>query len=105
MGLSMHGFNTTKQFRPIWEKMYLQQIISKLMFTMCLGINGGYVQLGGFSLDNHLESIKWTDMVPNPSKYHLNLQGYKVSNITLKGLGQWKLGLVDSGTTFTYLPS
>jgi hypothetical protein len=33
---------------PIYRAMKEQGLIDKKMFTMCLGMNGGYLQLGGY---------------------------------------------------------
>ena len=35
-------------FTPIYDVMYDEQLIEKRMFSICLGKNGGYSQIGGF---------------------------------------------------------
>jgi len=32
------------------------------MFTLCLGKNGGYFQIGGYNQDKHMEEIMWTKL-------------------------------------------
>jgi Eukaryotic aspartyl protease len=40
--------STSPHMRPIFDVMYEQKIIEKRMFSLCLGKNGGYFQIGGY---------------------------------------------------------
>lgn len=35
-------------YTPIYEVLYERKLIEKRMFSLCLGKNGGYMQMGGF---------------------------------------------------------
>lgn len=51
-----HGIEGEK---PIYEAMIDAKIIRQRMFTICLGLNGGYFQIGGFNTAHHVEPINW----------------------------------------------
>lgn len=36
---------------PIYRAMYEQKLVPFLMFSICLGIDGGFLQIGGYHLD------------------------------------------------------
>jgi hypothetical protein len=40
--------DNSNKFVPIYKVMYEKGLIDKMMFTLCLGRNGGYFQIGGF---------------------------------------------------------
>jgi hypothetical protein len=40
--------------RPIFDVMFEQKLIEKKMFTLCLGKDGGYFQIGGYDSTSHL---------------------------------------------------
>lgn len=64
LGLSMDisGSNSNK-FTPIYKVMHERGLIDKLMFTLCLGNNGGYFQMGGYDGSNFIESKpSWVPM-------------------------------------------
>ena len=48
LGMSRGGGNAKNLFTPIYEVMYQKGIIEKKMFSICLGKNGGYTQIGGY---------------------------------------------------------
>ena len=75
------------------------------IFAMCFGKEGGVLSVGGFSDAKHLEPLQWI-----PMEIHGTFYKVKVSGLFLGGkqIGSDNLGLnpiVDSGTTFTYLPA
>lgn len=43
--------------------MFEQKLIEKRMFSICLGKNGGYSQIGGFDGQGHLEKVTWIPML------------------------------------------
>lgn len=49
--------------KPIYEVMKEANLIEKRMFTLCLGKNGGYFQIGGYDSTNHLEDIQWAPLM------------------------------------------
>lgn len=43
--------------RPIFDVMFEQKLIENRIFTLCLGKDGGYFQIGGYDLTSHLTSV------------------------------------------------
>jgi len=75
-------------------------IIKRLMFTLCLGHNGGYLQFGGYSKKGFTEEPRWFKLA--------HKQDFKigVNRILLgdKPISGYQIGFVDSGTSFAYFP-
>jgi len=85
--------------------MFDAGIISKKMFTLCLGKNGGILGIGGYNTDHHIEPVKWFPMTQTSStNYKFKLTGVSVNNHPIAGSSKYNLAFVDSGTTFSYLP-
>jgi len=42
------------KFEPVYDVMKEQGIIEDRIFSMCLGKNGGYFQIGGYDKTGHL---------------------------------------------------
>lgn len=61
--------------------------------------------IGGYNTDNHLEPVKWLAMLDQTTtNYKFSLSGISMNNHALQGSTKWRIGFVDSGTTFSYLP-
>ena len=74
------------------------------MFTMCLGKNGGYIQIGGHDATGRLvDDITWIPLHVGED-FKTNMVGMKINNHFIKDSEKFKLGFIDSGTTFTYFP-
>ena len=79
-------------------------IISTQMFSLCLGKNGGYFQIGGYDGTSHIEqNVTWFP-VWETNAYKFNLQGISMNNHLMAGSEEFNVGVIDSGTTFTYVP-
>jgi hypothetical protein len=87
--------------------MYEASIIDKRMFSLCLGKNGGYFKVGGYDKEKHIEPVKWLaiDHQYQISNYKFNIMGVSVNGHPISGSNKFSMGLVDSGTTFSYLPA
>jgi hypothetical protein len=48
--------------RPIYMEMFEQRITEQVVFNICLGKNGGFMQIGGYNTDRMLEDISWFAM-------------------------------------------
>jgi hypothetical protein len=79
-------------------------LITKKMFNLCLGKNGGYFQIGGYNTAKHLEPVMWFDMQHPSGIYDFKLSGVSLGNKRLEGSDKWTVAFVDSGTTSTYMP-
>ena len=80
-------------------------IIERRLFSLCMGKNGGYLQMGGYDGHNHLDkSIQWASLLQTTS-YKVQLTGISMNNHLIAGSEHVSVGFLDSGTTFTYMPS
>ncbi|KAL4483118.1 hypothetical protein ABPG74_019144 [Tetrahymena malaccensis] len=78
----------------------------KLEFSLCLGINSGYMQIGGYDPQSHLQKgnnikIKY-DTALVKEQYGVKIHNLKVGNETLD---EDLVTFIDSGTTYTYFPN
>lgn len=48
---------TNNLFTPLYEVMFTEGLTEKKMFSLCLGKNGGYAQIGGYDGQGHLEDL------------------------------------------------
>jgi hypothetical protein len=39
------------------------------MFSICLGKNGGFFDVGGFNTEKHLQDVMWFEMMQHHSSY------------------------------------
>ena len=101
--MSRGGGNLKNLFSPIYEVMYQKGIIEKKMFSICLGKNGGYTQIGGYDCQGHLENVTWVSMLPT-NDFKVNIAGVNMNERFIEGSDQFKVGFIDTGTTFAYLP-
>ena len=106
LGMGMAHTMAISSQMPIYEAMFRSQVISKRMFNICLGKNGGYFQVGGYNRKNHTEPIKWFSMIDKEgSNYKFKLTGTSINRHPISGSNRWNVGFIDSGTTFTYIPT
>lgn len=97
---------SAKDEKPMYEAMFEAGIINQMMFSLCLGKNGGYFGIGGFNDTHHLTETKWFAMYDRvTTNYKFKLTGVSMNNHAIGGSNKWHLGFVDSGTTFSYFPS
>eukprot|EP00347_Sterkiella_histriomuscorum_P008791 403343737 len=101
--LGMTRRTSNPSMKPIYESMYENNLIDKKMFSLCLGKNGGYFQLGGFDGQSHLDDVLWLPLI-DKSTYIIKLQGISMNNHMMSGIESITQGFIDSGTTFTYIP-
>lgn len=98
--------STSTHMRPIFDIMFEQNLIERKIFTLCLGKDGGYFQLGGYDSTSHLSpTIKWVPLIKNePYAYRFSLKGVYLNGHLMQGSQIFDVGVIDSGTTFTYVP-
>ncbi len=96
--------SASTQMRPIFELMKEKQLITTQMFSLCLGKNGGYFQIGGFDGTSHISNeVTWIPTWETHA-YKFSLFGLSMNNHYMAGSEEFNVGVVDSGTTFTYVP-
>jgi hypothetical protein len=104
MGMGKRSGSIYSQI-PIYESMKTQGITEKLMFNICLGKNGGWMQIGGYEQEKLLEKPKWFKLTnPNVPNYRFTLSGVSMNEHFMDGSKLWNVGFIDSGTTYTYVP-
>ena len=62
-----------------------QGIIEKRTFSMCLGKNGGYFQMGGYDKTGHLDDeansdVTWMWMKQMNADFKVTMRGIKMNN-------------------------
>jgi hypothetical protein len=71
---------------------------------MCLGKNGGYLQIGGFDGKGHLDKdIQWTRL-KDSHNFLVSLHGISMNDHLMQGSDLYTEGFIDSGSTFAYFP-
>eukprot|EP00920_Eleutheroschizon_duboscqi_P006976 GHVT01016197.1.p1 GENE.GHVT01016197.1~~GHVT01016197.1.p1 ORF type:complete len:822 (+),score=175.58 GHVT01016197.1:1111-3576(+) len=86
-------------------------MLNSRVFALCVAENGGLFTVGGYdAAHNRADSqgnsdVKWTSIVSH-SSYRVALEGMEDSegNVIADGKQQFGETVVDSGTTYTYLP-
>eukprot|EP00939_MAST-03C_sp_MAST-3C-sp1_P002681 g2681.t1 len=72
-------------------------------FGMCVATEGGRLTIGGYPQDIMREPLTWIGGVNLNSYYHITVASVSVAGESPHVVG--KGALVDSGTSFTYVPS
>lgn len=103
MGMANHGSTVLNAMRSKFHKD---------IYTLCLSPSNGYFTIGGYETVRHYSPVVWnTNYQASKNKYyHLQVTGVHVDG-SETGVKQDELkygsggALVDSGTTYTYVPS
>ena len=71
---------------PIYEAMFKDGIVKQRMFNICLGKDGGFMQVGGYDRDLLLEDVKWFRWNnANGGTYKFDLHGVSLNNHLIDG--------------------
>lgn len=102
--------DTNVHMRPIFDVMYDAHLIEKKMFSLCLGKDGGYFQIGGYDSTNHLsQNVQWvpflTESYGSVPAYRVEMKGFVMNGHQMAGTHIFDRAVMDSGTTFTYVPA
>ena len=95
MGLDNRG----KSFVSL---LFKNKVISKDLFSICLGDNDGYFSLGEIDTDYHKTNISYVPILSGYNKFRIKLHYMKVGEQTINTYG-YDLQ-IDSGTSFSYFP-
>ena len=77
---------------------------------MCLGKDGGYMQMGGYDKWKHIgdteeeKELKWMKMLYANADFKVPLRGIMMNDHLIE-TDKIKRAFIDSGTTFTYVPT
>lgn len=77
--------------------------LEKDMFSMCLSAHVGVLGVGGYDETRHMEPLQWTAM-QDSDFYYIKASNFFVGSERVS-LGGIRSPFVDSGTTFTYIPT
>ena len=98
------------RFEPIYDVMHAQGIIEKRQFSMCLGKNGGYFQIGGYDKTGHIprpadgaDDVQWVKLLHKNDDFKVGFRGMLINNHPMNGSSSHTTAFIDSGTTFTYV--
>ena len=88
-----------------------QGIIENRIFSMCLGKDGGYFQIGGYDKTGHLVDKKrdnsldvtWIKLLRIGDDFKIPFRGIRMNNHQMAHTQSQRVAFIDSGTTFTYL--
>ena len=84
------------------DLLYNLKIIDKNIFTLCFGLEGGYMSIGEIDTTYHMS--KQINYVPleNSTNYYISINSIQIgkNNIEKKNIN----AIIDSGNTLTYLP-
>ena len=79
------------RFEPVYDVMFEQKIIDKRQFAMCLGKNGGYMQMGGYDKTGHIgkteqeKEVGWVKILNKNDDFKVNFRGMKMNNHFMNG--------------------
>ena len=73
------------------------------MFSVCFGKYGGYVQFGDYDGRGHLGDTFWVPFL-DQNDFRIGLAGMSMNDHFIHGSQRFKVGFIDSGTTFAFLP-
>jgi hypothetical protein len=98
MGLGMGELSMT---HALWSS----EKIAKKIFSLCLNFNGGAMTFGIIETRLHTQPIQWAQL--NAAGFYVvNVVGWALSGADMDANGfNSPHTIVDSGTTFTYVPS
>lgn len=106
-GIMGVGLSTHEAGSLLYEELKRAGKISRRVFALCLKPNGGVFTMGGVDSQLHRKPMVWTPVYGNQKSWsveclslHLGAQDLGVSKSMLNAPGC----LVDSGTSFIYLP-
>lgn len=97
-GMAYNGFNGG-------QPTVMDALVSAGMpnvFTICLSDNGGYLTLGGINTAYNNGAVKYTP-ITSESYYVMTISSVRVDSSTLSSSFP-SLTILDSGTTYTYIP-
>ena len=86
--------------------MFEQKVTTSRTFSICLGMDGGFFQIGGFTDDKIQGPMVSLPTIHKNTEKHFNLKvfGFKMGDHHIKGSGRVSEALIDSGATFTNIP-
>ena len=70
----------------IYDAMYKAKIIKKRQFAICLGKDGGYMQIGGYDKWQHIgdteedKELKWMKLLNKNTAFRVPLRGLMMNN-------------------------
>lgn len=94
--------------RTILKVMYDAGKVSAMVLGMCIHSTGGHLTLGGFEETLHTGPLKYTTLRIKRRRFTVELEDIKVAGQSSGSLSEYTAGygaVMDSGTTYSYLPT
>lgn len=88
---------------PIYDKAYEAGVVDSRTFTLCLGIDGGYFQLGGYTSEYFLGDQTVYPMLTNHQDFYIGMSGVSINDHFIKDSEIVTQVFIDSGKTTTAL--
>ena len=82
--------------------LYKNKIISKHLFSICLGQDDGYFSIGDIETSHHKTDIEYIPIINGEKNFYINIQQIKIGEKIIKN--EYR-GFIDSGTTISYFPN
>ena len=98
------GFSRSRSYGPTLIDQIHSQLGAPDVFSLCLSDTTGAMVLGG-RLDGGAAEPQWVRTSPGAASYEVAVEQFLVDGAAAPGSSsQYRGTIVDSGTTFTYLP-
>ena len=98
------GFSRSRSYGPTLIDRVHSQLGAPDVFSLCLSDTTGAMVLGG-RLDGGAAEPQWVRTSPGAASYEVAVEQFLVDGAAAPGSSsQYRGTIVDSGTTFTYLP-
>lgn len=82
--------------------LFNSKVINKNIFSLCFGLEGGYMSLGEIDTTYHAsKTINYVPLIKN-SNFVININSFLIGN--KEKIGNNIVGMIDTGSPITYLP-
>ena len=82
--------------------LYKNKIISKHLFSICLGQNNGYFSIGDIDTSFHKTNVEYIPIIKGEKNFYINIPKIQIGE---KIINNEYRGFIDSGTTISYFPN
>ena len=83
------------------DALFRDPDVNTRVVSICLSDDGGLMSVGGYDAEMHTAPISWTKVTSHQA-YQVDVQSISVNGEIVSG--RMKRAIVDSGTTYSYIP-
>jgi hypothetical protein len=94
--------------RTVLERLHDEGKVSAMMMSMCIAAEGGHLTLGGYEESLNTGPLFWAPMTILNNRFTVQLEELAVEGSivgTTRDFGVGYSVVLDSGTTYTYIPT